>query len=92
MTAAAVKFVQGVKQAAVLLEPTRLKLLEALAEPQSASGLARTMKLPRQRINYHIRALESAGLVKKVGQRRKGNCIERLVKAVAHSYLISPEA
>ncbi len=67
-------------------------MLERLAEPDSASGLARKLNLPRQQVNYHLRELEREGFVKLVEERRKGNCIERLVRATARSYLISPEA
>jgi DNA-binding transcriptional ArsR family regulator len=78
--------------AAALLDPVRQQLLAALAEPDSASGLARRLRLPRQRINYHLRALESAGLLELVEERRKGNCIERVVRATARAFVISPEA
>ena len=83
--------VRDAARAASLIDPMRLSLLERLAEPGSASSLARDLKLPRQRINYHLRELEKAGLVEFVEERRKGNCVERLVKATARSYLISPE-
>jgi hypothetical protein len=48
--------------------------------------------VPRQLVNYHLRQLESDGLVETVGERRKRNCTERLVRAVARSYMISPSA
>ena len=50
------------------------------------------MGLPRQQVNYHLRSLESSGLVEFVREQRKGNCIERIVRAMAATYLISPEA
>jgi hypothetical protein len=50
------------------------------------------LALPRQQVGYHLRALEQAGLVELVEERRKGNCIERIVRAAACSYVISPEA
>ncbi len=78
-------------RAAHLLDPMRVSLLERLNEPGSASSLARDLGLPRQRINYHLRELEKAGFVEFVEERRRGNCVERLVKATARSYLISPE-
>lgn len=80
------------EQAAALVQPDRQKLLEALAEPDSSAGLARRFALPRQRLNYHLRELERVGLVELVGERRKGNCIERVVRATARSYVISPTA
>jgi DNA-binding transcriptional ArsR family regulator len=78
--------------AAALLDPTRQRLLSHLREPDSASGLARRLRLPRQRINYHLRVLEGAGLVELVEERRKGNCLERVVRATARAFVISPEA
>jgi DNA-binding transcriptional ArsR family regulator len=78
-------------RAAHLMDPMRVQLLERLAEPASASSLARDLGMPRQRINYHLHELEKAGFVEFVEERRKGNCVERLVKATARSYLISPD-
>ena len=78
--------------AAAVLDPVRQQLLAQLGEPDSAAGLARRLGLPRQRINYHLRALEAAGLVELVEERRKGNCFERVVRATARSFVISPEA
>ena len=78
--------------AAVALQRTRRQLLAALAEPDSAAGLARRLGLPRQRLNYHLRELERRGLVECVEERRKGNCTERILRATARSFVISPEA
>lgn len=82
---------RGAAQAAALLKPDRLRLLRELAEPDSAAGLARRLGWPRQRINYHLHQLEKAGLVELVEERRRGGLTERVVRAVARSYLISPE-
>ncbi len=78
--------------AAAALDPQRQQLLLHLREPDSASGLARRLRLPRQRVNYHLRVLEQAGLVELVEERRKGNCMERVVRATAQAFIISPEA
>lgn len=80
------------ERATALLDDTRRMLLGALDHPDSAAGLARRLGLPRQRLNYHLRLLEKEGLVQPVGERRKGNCIERLLRATARRYVISPEA
>ncbi len=48
--------------------------------------------MPRQKVNYHLRALEKAGFVELVEERKKGNCTERVVRATATAYLISPDA
>ncbi len=90
MAPAAIKTIESVAQAAALMNPLRLRLLDELHEPDSATGLARKLDLPRQKLNYHLRELESQGLVEFVEERRKGNCVERVVRAVARSYVISP--
>ena len=68
------------------------QLYQQLAEPDSASGVARRLGLPRQQVNYHLRELEKQGFLEFIEERRKGNCMERLVRATARTYLISPEA
>jgi DNA-binding transcriptional ArsR family regulator len=74
------------------LDPVRARLLAALAEPASAASLAAGTGLSRQQANYHLRALERHGLVELVEERRKGNCTERVLRATAASYVISPTA
>jgi DNA-binding transcriptional ArsR family regulator len=77
-------------RAAALLSPLRMRMLEQMGEPESASSLARQFRLPRQKLNYHLRELERNGFVEFVEERRKGNCIERLYKATARFYVIDP--
>ncbi len=60
------------------LDPIRARLLSALAQPGSATTLAAKTGLTRQKVNYHLRALEQHGLVELVEERRKGNCNERV--------------
>jgi DNA-binding transcriptional ArsR family regulator len=74
------------------LDPVRARLLAELAEPGSATMLAARVGLPRQKVNYHLRALERHGLVELIEERRKGNCTERVLRATAASYVISPAA
>lgn len=78
--------------AEVSLDPVRTRLLAELAEPASATGLAARLGLPRQKVNYHLRTLEQHGLVELVEERRKGNTIERIMRARAAAYVISPAA
>jgi DNA-binding transcriptional ArsR family regulator len=88
--AAAVQVIQSQASAETLLKPDRLRLLEMLSEPDSASGLARKLDMPRQTVNYHLRELENEGLVELVETRARRNCLERVVRATARSYVISP--
>ena len=74
------------------LDPMRARLLAALVEPGSASTLAAKAGVSRQRLNYHLRELERHGLIELVEERRKGNVTERVMRATASSYVISPAA
>jgi DNA-binding transcriptional ArsR family regulator len=78
--------------AGVSLDPVRARLLAELAEPGSATTLASRVGLARQKVNYHLRALEQVGLIELVEERRKGNMTERVLQATAASYVISPTA
>jgi DNA-binding transcriptional ArsR family regulator len=92
MTNATLNLIEAPEQAAIALHPLRTRILDALREPDSATGLARRLELSRQKVNYHVRELERYGLVEAVEERRKGNCTERIVRATARAYLISPAA
>lgn len=75
-----------------LAHPTRVELLEALREPGSAATAARRIGQPRQRVAFHMKALEAAGLIEKIGSRRNGNFIETLYQAKAQSFVVAPDA
>src|SRR5262245_38778735 len=78
--------------AAVALEPVRSRLLSELAQPASAAILATRVGLARQKVNYHLRALEAHGLVRLAEERKWGGLTERLLVATAASYVVSPGA
>jgi DNA-binding transcriptional ArsR family regulator len=78
--------------ATVALEPVRSRLLSELAAPASAATLAARVGLARQKVNYHLHALEAHGLVRLAQERRWGGLTERLLVATAASYVISPSA
>ena len=73
-----------------LAHPVRVRVLEALRAPGSAATAARAVGQPRQNVNYHLKELERAGLVRKVGERRNGNFIEALYQSVAPTIVVSP--
>jgi DNA-binding transcriptional ArsR family regulator len=87
-----VAMIDDAAAAEVSLDPVRARLLAELVEPGSATTLAARLGLPRQKVNYHLRALERHGLVELVEERRKGNMTERVMLASAASYVISPGA
>jgi DNA-binding transcriptional ArsR family regulator len=72
------------------LTPIRRTLLDRLRQPASATQLAAALDLPRQRVNYHLRALERAGLVELVETRPRRGCTERIVVAAAEAFVVDP--
>jgi len=78
--------------ASVALDPVRSRLLSELRTPASAAALAGRMGLPRQKVNYHLRTLESHGLVRVDSKRRWGGLTERRLVATASAYVVSPSA
>lgn len=87
-----VEVIDNPDAATVALEPVRSRLLAELATPASAAGLATRMGLTRQKVNYHLRALEAHGLVRVAEERQWGGLTERLLVATASSYIVSPKA
>lgn len=76
---------------AVALDPTRASILEALTQPGSAASIAATVGLTRQKVNYHLRALEAHGLVEPAGERAWGGITERYVQRTARHLIVAPE-
>jgi predicted ArsR family transcriptional regulator len=74
------------------LDPVRSRLLSELAQPASAAALATRLGIGRQKVNYHLTALESHDLVRVAQTRQWGGLTERLLVATAASYVISPSA
>lgn len=88
---AEIECVSDGRQAEALLDPLRARILTLSREPASATQLGVLLELPRQRVNYHVRQLERAGLLKRAGRRRRRNMFEQRYVASAKGYVISPE-
>jgi len=87
-----IQVIEDPTTAAVAMEPTRSRILSELADPASAATLATRVGLTRQKVNYHLRALEEHGLVRLADERKWGGLTERRMVATAASYVISPNA
>lgn len=87
-----VEVIEDPAVALVALEPLRCRLLSELATPASAAALATRLGVARQKVNYHLRALEAHGLVRPAGTRRWGGITERQLVATATTYVVSPAA
>jgi DNA-binding transcriptional ArsR family regulator len=87
-----VKAIDDPAAATVALDPMRSRLLAELAAPASAAALASRLGIARQKVNYHLRALEEHGLVRIAETRQWGGLTERRLVADAASYMVSPAA
>ncbi|WP_187274205.1 helix-turn-helix domain-containing protein [Paenibacillus sp. N3.4] len=82
-------YIQSPEQATVLLNPIRGEIIAQLMEPASAAEVARILGETAQRINYHLKALEKAGLVQKVGTRQVRNLVEVLYRSIAKTFVLA---
>jgi DNA-binding transcriptional ArsR family regulator len=87
-----VQVIEDPEAAIVALGPIRSRLLAESAEPVSAATLATRVGLARQKVNYHLNALEAAGLLRLAEKRKWGGLTERLLVATSASYVVSPGA
>ena len=87
-----VEVIENPAAATIALDAIRSRLLAELSEPASAAALSARMGIARQKLNYHLRALESHGLVRVAEERRWGGLTERKLVATASTYLVSPAA
>lgn len=79
------------RRAQALLHPLRMRILKLAQAPASATEIARKLRMPRQRVNYHVRRLAERGLLRRAGRQRKRNMVEQRYVAVARSFLLVPE-
>ena len=86
-----VYYIEEVEQARALLTPLRIELMKLLAEPRTCPALAAHFGETPQKIYYHVKALERAGLVEKVAERRVRGVVEGSYRARARAYWLAPQ-
>lgn len=85
-----VLYIDDVEQAMALLKPLRIELLKQMDRPRTCPELAEQFGESPQKIYYHVKTLERAGLVEKVGERRVRGTVEGSYQARARSYWLAP--
>lgn len=75
----------------VALDPIRASILDALTEPGSATTVAAAVGSTRQKVNYHLKALEAHGLVEPAEERVWGGITERFVRRTARHLVVAPD-
>jgi DNA-binding transcriptional ArsR family regulator len=80
------------KQIAALLHPLRQQILEQLKERSATpSEVARAIGQPANKVHYHVRILEKAGLVRLVETRQVGSVTETYFAPVANRITITSD-
>lgn len=86
-----VRLIADIDALRAIAEPTRVAILEQLAEPQSVSQLARALDVPRTRLYHHISLLRRSNIIEVVARRRVGAMTERIYAPTARTFRPSPE-
>lgn len=90
MSATALRLIEDPGPLRTALTPLRRQLLDLLRQPASATELAVRLGLSRQKVNYHVRVLENAGLLELIEERQRRGCVERVLRANAAAYIVDP--
>lgn len=83
-------YIEEMEQAITLLKPIRIEILRRMDEPCTCPILADFFDESPQKIYYHVKALETAGLVEKVEEKRVRGAVEGYYQARARSYWLAP--
>ncbi len=86
-----VLYIEDVYQAAALLKPQRIEMLKLMDHPRTCLELGKIFGETPQKIHYHIKALQNAGLVEQVGERRVRGTVEGSYQARARSYWLASD-
>jgi DNA-binding transcriptional ArsR family regulator len=84
-------YIEDVDQAAALLKPQRIEMLKLMDRPRTCVELGKVFGETPQKIYYHMKALQNAGLVEQVGERRVRGTVEGSYQARARSYWLASD-
>jgi hypothetical protein len=82
---------EGSRAAVLVQHPLRPRILSLAREPASATQIAAALGEARQKVNYHVRQLHRAGLLRPAGRRKKRNMVEQRFVATARAYVLAPQ-
>jgi hypothetical protein len=81
----------GSRATVLVQHPLRTRILSLAREPASATQIAAVLGETRQKVNYHVRQLHRAGLLKPAGRRKRRNMVEQRFVATARAYVLAPQ-
>lgn len=77
------------EQLKALSDSRRLELVKQLVErPLTVAQLAEAVGEDKSKLYYHLKALETLGLIEVIETRQKGNLLEKIYRATAKLYTV----
>lgn len=70
----------------IIVDDTRLEIIELLFEPHSVAELSEAMGVPRTRLYHHIKLLEHVGAIVAVDERKSGAQTEIVYRVAAKNF------
>ena len=83
-------YLERLYQAEALLKPGRIEILRQLAAPASCTQVAARLGQLPQKVYYHVKRMERAGLVDQVAHRQVRGITEGIYQASGGSYWLAP--
>jgi DNA-binding transcriptional ArsR family regulator len=83
-------YLERLDQAEALLKPGRIEILRRLAAPASCTDVASHLGQAPQKVYYHVKRMEQAGLVDRVAERQVRGITEGIYQASGGSYWLAP--
>jgi DNA-binding transcriptional ArsR family regulator len=83
-------YLERLDQAEALLRPGRIEILRELASPASCTDVAGRLDQAPQKVYYHVKRMEQAGLVDRVSERQVRGITEGIYQASGASYWLAP--
>jgi DNA-binding transcriptional ArsR family regulator len=80
----------GLEQLRALADPLRVRMLGAFAEERTTRQVAEILHEKPTRLYHHLKALATAGLIRKTRTRRNRGTLETYYRAVAGSFRADP--
>lgn len=75
---------ETIEQMRAIADQLRIRIIDHLAtQPMTVTQLAELIGIAPNKLHYHVRELERAGLLKQVATREKGGILEKYYRSVA---------
>ena len=79
---------ENIKQFRAYSHPIRFQVISSLTiKCMTCAQLARSMKMPRQRMYYHLKILQDAGLIVQVDELSRKDSVEKFYRAAAKNFV-----